>query len=54
MTTDTIRRPIADADLDWVFEHEREIQDLRMYLLMRDGHILDTTTREVVEVADAE
>lgn len=54
MTTDTTRRKPIDADMDWIFEHEREIQDFRMYLLMRDGHILDTTTREVVEVADAE
>lgn len=52
--TTTTRRPIADSDLDWVLEHEREIQDFRLSLLARDGHILDTTTREVVELAQTE
>jgi len=54
MPDTTTRRKPTDADAEWIIEHEREIQDFRMSLLMRDGHILDTTTREVVEVVDDE
>jgi len=46
----SFRKP-TDDDMDWIVEHEREVQELRETQLERDGHVYDSVLK-MVEIAD--
>jgi hypothetical protein len=48
------RRLVADSDLEWIRDQQREVVELREKQLQRDGRIYDPGLKRVIERDDDE
>lgn len=41
-------RNMEESDLEWIVAQEREVQELKLSIFLRDGHVYDPVLKQVV------